>query len=313
MNSQNGLAQLYAPAAGQLGSTAYYKDSSAFVAWASACSVNRGWQDVSSPSLGLSSSGESSLAIGKADVAGVVSLGDGGFAVCQFQNAITNGSGFDFAVFENSFNDDFLELAFVEVSSDGVHFFRFPAHSLSDTLNQCGSFGSTDANKVNNLAGKYRGGFGTPFDLQELSGIAGLDIQHISHIKIIDVIGSLDKSLAQRDNFNNKVNDPWPTPFPSGGFDLDAIGVMHQLLPNTINGMAINNRAFIYPNPSTQGDLVYLSNFDDLIMVKLFDLQGAIIRSFQSKELDTKELTKGIYFLQIETKSKSSFVKLLIN
>ena len=45
----------------------------------------------------------------------------------------------------------FLELDFVEVSSDGVNYFRFPATSYTDTTVQTGSFGSTDATKINKI------------------------------------------------------------------------------------------------------------------------------------------------------------------
>ena len=120
---------------------AIYKDSSIFVSWATGCTVDRGFQNISDSFLGLASTGDSSLAIGKADGSGVVSLGDAGTAILSFQSPITNGVGYDFAVFENGFSFGvdslfFLELAFVEVSSDGQHYFRFPSTSLTDTIIQ---------------------------------------------------------------------------------------------------------------------------------------------------------------------------------
>jgi hypothetical protein len=115
-----------------------------------------------------------------------------GSAILTFQNPISNGTGFDFAIFENSFNDVFLELAFVEVSSDGVNYIRFPATSNTQTTTQIGPFDNTgDATKLNNLSGKYRAQYGTPFDLQELTGNPLLNINAITHIKIIDVVGSI--------------------------------------------------------------------------------------------------------------------------
>src|SRR5437868_4541796 len=115
---------------GTIGTTAMYKDSSGFVAWGKMCNLTKGYQDVSNTSLGYANFGDSSYAIGKAD-GSIVSLGDGGIAVVTFTTPIKNGPGFDFAVFENSFDGAFLELAFVEVSSDGTTFFRFPATSNS--------------------------------------------------------------------------------------------------------------------------------------------------------------------------------------
>ena len=81
-----------------------------------------------------------------------MSLGDGGVAILTFKYPIKNETGNDFAVFENSFNDTFLELAFVEVSSDGIHYFRFPAVSNTQDTLQMGNDASIDARHLNNLA-----------------------------------------------------------------------------------------------------------------------------------------------------------------
>src|SRR6218665_1232014 len=193
------LSAQYAPAVGFPGTTAMSKDSSAFVAWATGSRIQRGLQDISNASLGYANVGDSTAVIGMAGATGVVSLGDGGNAVVRFAHPIINGPSWDFAVFENSFNDTFLELAFVEVSSDGTHFYRFPASSLTDTSSQTGSFDTTFATKINNLAGKYRALYGTPFDLAELSGIAGLDINNIHYVKIVDVVGSILPQYARYD------------------------------------------------------------------------------------------------------------------
>ncbi|MDA3833964.1 MAG: hypothetical protein PF495_11260, partial [Spirochaetales bacterium] len=55
----------------------------------------------------------------------VVSLGRGGSITMTFDPPVENGNGWDFAVFENAFNDYNLELAYVEVSSNGNDFVRF--------------------------------------------------------------------------------------------------------------------------------------------------------------------------------------------
>ena len=147
-----------------------------------------------------------------------------------FAQPITDGPGYDFAVFENGLSDTFLELGFVEVSSDGNNFFRFPSVSLTPTATQVGSFGVLDPTNLNDLAGKYRVGFGTPFDLQELSGVSPLlDIHDVKFVKIVDVVGSINPLYATLDSVNNPVNDPYPTAFASGGFDLDGVGVINQV------------------------------------------------------------------------------------
>jgi hypothetical protein len=310
--SLNVKAQPYPPIVGQPGSTAIYKDSSAFVNWVTSCNVVRGLQDVSTPTLGLANGGDSSMVIGIAGTNGVVSLGDGGSAICTFQYPIKNGIGNDFAVFENSFDDTFLELAFVEVSSDGINFVRFPSHSLTDTTLQTNTFGTTDATKINNLAGKYRSSYGTPFDLQELSSNPILNINYITHVKIIDVVGSVNKQYAKRDSYNNMINDPWPTPFPNGGFDLDAIGVIHQ---NTSVGLKENNlddNLYLYPNPINKGEKLLLSTSKDILFVSVYNFSGQKILSTKENFISTSELTEGIYFIEVNSVNNSITKKLLI-
>lgn len=219
----------YAPPAGQAGSDAIAGGSSLFTEWAGGYSdFRRGPLDIAHPSNGVASFGTPANALGVADVSGVVSLGDGGSITLTFDTPIADGAGADFAVFENSFSDTFLELAFVDVSSNGTDFFRFPSISLTQTTTQVGPFGSLDATDLFNLAGKYRGGYGTPFDLAELAGASPLlNVDDVRYVRVTDVIGTISPLYASRDSLGNIVNDPYSTPFSSGGFDLDAVGVLH--------------------------------------------------------------------------------------
>lgn len=229
----------YAPAADVAGSTAIPFDSVSFVGWATGFQdLVRGPVDISQAVPTPASFGTGANALGQADAQNdslpVVSLGDGGRITLTFASPIRNGTGADFAVFENSISDDFLELAFVEVSSNGTVFFRFPSVSLTPTTTQIDSFGLVDPTDVNNLAGKYLRGFGTPFDLSELAGTPGLDLGNITHIRIQDVVGSVDPLYGTRDSVRDAlnpqghlINDPWRTNFATGGFDLDAVGVLN--------------------------------------------------------------------------------------
>jgi hypothetical protein len=226
----------YAPAAGQAGSTAIHMDDPVIAAWATGASVVRGLADITNPAGGDVNYGDASDALGNAEGTSydVVSLGDGGSITLTFESSIVNGEGYDFAVFENGVADTvdptkvFLELGFVEVSSDGVNFTRFPAVSLTQTDTQVDGFGVIDPTNLYNFAGKYAQGYGTPFDMDELTGSAGLDVNHITHVRIIDVVGNIDSAYCTYDSQSHAVNDPWNTPFPTGGFDLDAVGVIHQ-------------------------------------------------------------------------------------
>jgi len=152
----NIVSAQFAPPVGHPGTTAIYKDSSIIIGWAKSCQVERGFIDISDTNKTFGGSNKASYGniYMTADTADsfVLALGDGGSATLGFASPIANGPGFDFAVFENSFDDLFLELAFIEVSSDGSHFVRFPAISLTPELPQTFTFGPTDATKINNFA-----------------------------------------------------------------------------------------------------------------------------------------------------------------
>jgi len=312
----------FPPPAGQPGSTAIYKDSSVFVAWATACSIIRGYQDISNPGLGYVTFGDSTMALGKAGINGVVSLGDGGSAILTFAKPIKNGPGWDFAVFENSFSDTFLELAFTEVSSDGIIYFRFPATSNTQDTVQIGSFGSVDATKINNLAGKYRALYGTPFDLQELTGLSGLDVNNITHLRITDVVGCIQNAYARYDHLGHKINEPWNTPFPSGGFDLDAVGVINQ--STDINEfLSTTTSLSVCPNPIYNEAIIryYLDKNTD-VFIEIIDISGISVyaekksnqlQGWQSAIISSMNITNGFYFLKLETKYGSVIQKIIIS
>jgi hypothetical protein len=298
-------AQIYPPAAGMAGSTAMYKDSSAFVNWATECKIIRGLQDAANISFGYTTVGDSSMALGVASSNGVVSLGDGGSAICKFQFPIKDGFGNDFAVFENSFDGLFLELAFVEVSSDGINYFRFPSHSLTDTLTQVGGFGVVDATKINNLAGKYKIEFGTPFNLSDLPNNVLLNKNAITHVKLIDCIGSINNLFAARDSYGNKINEPWPTPFASSGFDLDAIGVINQ---NTLVGINEQNKfdidITVYPNPTSGLLNIDVDNLgNEKIEIEVSNVYGQLIFNgvFNTNQykLNLSNYNAGLYYIAI--------------
>ncbi|MBW1722829.1 MAG: PEP-CTERM sorting domain-containing protein [Deltaproteobacteria bacterium] len=220
------LAGPYAPAAGQPGSTAIHMDSSDFVGWAT------GWIDYL-PGEEVDSKWQTpEKALGKAVGTSydIVTLGRGGRITMTFDTPIADGEGWDFAVFENSFNDTFLELGYVEVSSNGVDFFRFPNDSL--TPDPVGGFGALDPTNITGLAGKYRQGYGTPFDLGVLDGVDPLlDVHNVGWVRIIDIIGD----GTYLDTSGDIIYDPYPT-VGSAGFDLDAVGVINAApvpLPGT--------------------------------------------------------------------------------
>ncbi|WP_347374665.1 T9SS type A sorting domain-containing protein [Aequorivita sp. Q41] len=294
-------AQDYPPAAGQQGSTAIPAASVSFRSWATNIEITRGYVDISQPDFEANGSnfatyGEPENALGPANNT-AISLGDAGEVILTFETPIANGPGYDFAVFENSFSDTYLELAFVEVSSNGIDFFRFPAHSQTQTATQVGGFGELDPTYLNNFAGKYRALFGTPFDISEVENDPFLNKNRITHVKIIDVVGSLDARFSRFDSFGNPINDPFTTPFNSSGFDLDAVGVINEQLLGLDEKENFN--ISIYPNPVSNKLFIEI---EESSSVSVYDMRGSLVISEVVNDkgsIDVSVLANGIYLLRI--------------
>ena len=304
----------FAPPAGQEGTTAMHCDSSAFVAWATGCVVERGPMRIDKPESGLASYGVDADGIGKPDGELLVSLGDGGNAVLTFDSPIYNGPGPDFAVFENPLENAqqpgffFLELGFVEVSSDGVNYVRFPAISNVPESPQVGSFGCVEPQLVHNFAGKYAPLYGTPFDLDELPDDALLDKNKITHVRIVDVVGAINPDYATYDSEGHIVNDPWPTPFASSGFDLDAVGVIHDLAHYSVDNHS-DAKALVYPNPVQDVLSVDARNVES---ITVYSMVGQRVLAAESNQVDVSSLPSGVYFVSIQMEGKTivnKFVK----
>lgn len=297
----------FAPQVGLSGTTAVHKSSSSIKSWATECIVQRGYIDIADKSAGYTTTGDSSSALGMAD-GEVISLGDSGIATVQFSQAIYNGEGADFVVFENGFQNPanpeeaFLELAFVEVSSDGVHFFRFQTTSNTQSLVQIkGSGDYMNARLINNLAGKYAAQYGTPFDLEELKSTVGLDVTHITHIRIVDVIGDIG-SIASKDANGQKINDPYPTPFPTGGFDLDAVGAIHFKGSGIKEN--ISRSVQIFPNPASTTLFIQLEatvlNSNSEVIIR--DMSGRILlrqNAGQQNTFNIESFQSGLYLISL--------------
>ena len=274
----------------------------AIIGWATGCTVVRGPVDIADPDGPRVRFGDESYGIGVAslDTRDAVSLGDGGTATLTFDSPIRNVAGPDFAVFENGFNDSFLELAFIEVSTDGERFVRFPATSLTQTTTQVGTNGLLDPTNLNNLAGKYRVGYGTPFDLEELRDSAGIDIDNIVYVRVVDVVGTINPQYATFDAYGHMVNDPYPTKdtiWASGGFDLTGVAVLSATAgiffaePDPV--------VVLWPNPATDRVKVSCNSGQ---RVTLYATDGRLVREARSTDgcatLDLRGLNTGVYIVR---------------
>ena len=190
----------------------------------------------------------------------VYCLGNGGSLTLGFNlpdtsRAIVDAPGRDFIVSENSFYQDedttraFAELMWVEVSTNGVDFARFAAHSR--TPSPVGPFGVIDPADTKGFAGALpvlanvdantidpfdlATAGGDSFDLQWLvaepnvvSGAVRLD--DIRFVRFVDVIGN-GSSL---DSSGRPLYDP--TGPGIGGADVDAVAVLHGVTTPTSGG-----------------------------------------------------------------------------
>ncbi|MBR4596969.1 MAG: hypothetical protein IKO42_01050 [Opitutales bacterium] len=240
VDEQTGILLYACGAVGSEGCPAIHRNDARFADWAS------GWKDLVYGANCEEEWRNPHNAIGKASdsVYDILCLGDGGSVVMTFDFAIRDGEGFDFAVFENSFDGYFLELAFVEVSTDGEHFVRFPNLYLDDK--SIGAFAKGNPRYVYNLAAKYFCEYGHPFDLAELKAAYEfarspactfseeyknsilenykyLDFSNIKFVRIVDIIGD-GKTL---DCEGQGIYDPVGC-VGSAGFDLNAIGVINS-------------------------------------------------------------------------------------
>ena len=183
----------------------------------------------------------------------------------------------------------------MEVSSDGVNFFRFPAVcNYSET--QMGKFGCAHQScQYHNFAGKYEAFYGTPFDLDDVEDSPLLDKNRVTHVRLIDVVGNINPEYATYDSKGHVVNDPWPTPFESCGFDLDAVGVIHDLAHSDVTENEAE-RVSVYPNPAKDRLTVKAENLQS---IEIYNVMGQQVMVSTEPTINLSALTEGIYFVRV--------------
>ena len=285
------LSAQYAPQANTEGTTAIHMDSSIIVSWATGYKnyiagpeVDEIWQ---TPEKALGQAVGASVDI--------VCLGRGGQITFIFDTLIVNKEGADFVTFENALNHTFLELAWVEVSMDGIYFERFPNRSL--TMNSVGTFGDINPTKINGYCSKYRQAYGTPFNLDSVN------LDTIQYIRFVDIVG--DGNALDTDG--NIIYDPYPTT-ESAGEDIEAIGVINA--GKIQEGIEeISNSGFnIFPNPASENFQLIVSNFElgtKFVEIQIFDLTGNIVinyplkKKINNQQIDVSSLKNGLYIVKL--------------
>ena len=164
---------------------------------------------------------EEALGVAEGHPVRALSLGEGGRVTLRLSTPAADTPGADLGVFENSFNHTFLELGFVEVSSDGHTFARLPSAYLGEE--RLGPFGEQPPEQISGLAGSTQGGAAEGLDLASLAGHPAVEMglinpQEINYIRVVDIIGD----GRAHDTLSRPIYDPYPTAL-SAGFDLDGV------------------------------------------------------------------------------------------
>jgi hypothetical protein len=196
------------------------------------------------PALGeLPSLSDPAQGLGPSDSA-FVTLGANGSITLSFPDPLENRAGAELRVFENplvlpEFGGNYIDLGFVEVSSDGAVFARFP--NLSLVPGPVGAFGLVDPALYSGLAGLRS------FDDFDLAALAGLteivsgavDLAAIRYVRLVDVRG--DGSVV--DSVGNPIYDTYPGA-GNAGFDLDAVAAIPEPGSAALGGAALLLLAF---------------------------------------------------------------------
>jgi hypothetical protein len=148
----------------------------------------------------------------------VVSLGAGGEIVLSFApNAIIDGPGVDFIVFENPFDiggnaqDPYAEPGEVSVSDDGTTWVTYPCTATSYPYGQCAGWHpvySAPGNGISPVDPSRAGG--DPYDL------ADVGLSHARFVRIRDKSGEVCPDAGGGN---------------ADGFDLDAISIVNAEMP----------------------------------------------------------------------------------
>ena len=100
-------------------------------------------------------------------------------------------------------------------------------------------------------------------------------------------------SSINQSSSSNKIIDPFPTPFSSGGFDLDAVAILG--VGTTVNKV-FGAKSFPYPNPTSS-----ILNFDFEGVKVFYDILGNEILTTSMSFIDLSNLPNGVYFVTYES------------
>ena len=132
-------------------------------------------------------------------------------------------------------------------------------------------------------------------------------------MRIVDVIGSIDPQFACRDSEGHIINDPWPTPFSSSGFDLDAVGVIFNQSNNAISD--VEKIVTIFPNPASD-EVTIIPQNSSIMDIQIADFSGRVLMEYLAQRdkisIDISSLMPGVYIIRIFENSNTITYRLVV-
>jgi hypothetical protein len=118
---------------------------------------------------------------------------------------------------------------------------------------------------------------------------------------------------ATRDNAGRIINDPFPTPYPSSGFDIDAVGIIHALGYTSIEDVT-SNAIKVFPTLLQEEKKIQLTGIQTVNDIRILDMQGRLVPYTREGETIILEdsIEDGIYFLQIEKNNNRYTYKITV-
>jgi hypothetical protein len=131
---------------------------------------------------------------------------------------------------------------------------------------------------------------------------------------VIDVVGSIDSAYATFDRNGHIINCPFPSPYPTGGFDLNAVAVLNQQDATGIAAQEKPGNVQVFPNPAK--DFIFLEdNSGRTIPYAIYDVQGTIRKkgTFVSHTaIPLNRFSPGLYFLKYKNGKNIRTIKIII-
>jgi len=110
-------------------------------------------------------------------------------------------------------------------------------------------------------------------------------------------------------------------PYGGSQFICTSEKVSRLAYESTVISNELNNNIFIYPNPTT-GDFIikFDTDIQNICVIQLTDISGRLIKTIELKPdgdfkimIDAKDVSSGIYFIEVDSKSEKWKSKILIN